>query len=114
MINPDVVPAALTHPAPVQCRAVPCQAQGWGPCQGPHIPLASCHSSGAGAEPVVVAPLDFMEPDSSDAFLMCWTSHLESWGQFWATHDKTAIEGLECVQGRELELEKGLIPASGI
>lgn len=31
------------------------------------------------------------------------------WSQFWTPHDQTVIEGLECVQGRALELEKGLM-----
>ncbi|KAJ7406902.1 hypothetical protein WISP_130618 [Willisornis vidua] len=34
--------------------------------------------------------------------------HFKSWIEFWAPHDKTHIEVLECVQRRARELEKGL------
>lgn len=33
--------------------------------------------------------------------------NLESWGQFWAPHNKKDIEGVECVQGKEQSWRRG-------
>lgn len=112
MINPDEVPYT-DSPGPWQCHlchAEPCCAKhraGGRARQVPTVPLAPCHGWGC-ASGCGTSGFHGLRPLC--VFLMYWTSHLESWGQFWAPHDKTVIERLECIQG----LERGLIPSSGI